>query len=365
MTGSTAQEIDPLSGITARIFVVAVSVVAVVVAGALTVLNGSETSSFALVALGLAALVAAFALLIRAADPYRRRVTRAAYGISYALVLIACILESIGQSGTDTDVRNDWGPIAVALVLMVSGSYRPPGEIVLRTLVATIVVAATTLVHFGSLRSELLTSLTMSGVLVVALGGGAAIFSSSLIAGLRADRQRAAEAREHRDLRDRRRAIEEFLGTDTESLRREVLPFFREVKARDSLTDADRERAAELARSLRATLESSLAIEPLERLVGRYSDPHAVALSLTDEQRTALRTVLLHFAGDAGPGARALSLSFDRVGVRMTGELGAVFSDGRSNPGAGASPFVGLMQLAFQRVDAETAEQSLTIRFVF
>jgi chorismate-pyruvate lyase len=364
MTGSTAQEIDPLSGITARIFVVAVSIVAVTVAGALTVLSGSETSSFPLVALGLGALVAAFVVLIRAADPYRRRVTRAAYGISFSLVLVACILESLGQSGTDTDVRNDWGPIAVALVLMVSGSYRPPGEIVVRTLIATVVVAATTLLHVDSLRSGLLTSLTMAGVLVVALGGGAAIFSSSLIAGLRADRQRAAEAREHRDLRDRRRAIEEFLGNDTESLRREVLPFFREVKARDILTDADRERAAELARILRATLESSLAIEPLERLVARFSDPRAVAPSLSDEQRTALRTVLLHFGGDAASGVQALSLAFDRAGEQLTGELCAEFGDGRSTPGAGAAPFIGLMQLAFTRVDAQSAEQSLTIRFI-
>lgn len=362
MPGSTAQEIDPLSGITARIFVIAVAVVAVTVATVLTVLNSGEISSIPLVALALLALVAAFALLVRAADPYRRRVTRATYGISYSLVLLACILESVGQAGADTDVRNDWGPIAVALMLMVSGSYRRPTEIVVRTVVATVIVAASTVLHTGVLRSGLLVSLTLSVVLVVALGGGAAIFASSLIAGLRADRQRAADAREHRDVRDRRRAIEEFLGNDIESLRQDVLPFFREVKARDILTDDDRATAALLARRLRSSLESSLTAEPLERLVSEFRDADGVAASLSDEQRTALRTLLLHFAGQLDRGTETLTLAFSRSGERMFGELCAGFPAGRGQ-GSGIAPFVGLMQLAFSRVESETLDREVKIRF--
>ncbi|RFA08324.1 hypothetical protein B7R54_03110 [Subtercola boreus] len=373
MSGGTAQEIDPLSGITARIFVVAVGCVAVLSAGVLTALNADEIVSPALILLAFAALVAGFAYLVWSADPYRRTVTRARYGVTYSLVLVAAILESSGQLGRDTNLRNDWGPIVVALALMVSGSYRRPAEIVLRTAIAAVVVAATTALHTGTTDlGELIGSVTMSGTLVVALGGGAAIFASSLTAALRVDRRRADEARRNRDVRDRRRAIEDFLGTDIESLRRDVLPFLREVKARDVLTDDDRRRAAALAKSLRSSLAVSLAEEPLERLVDVFVDPLAAAAGLGAEQRTALRTVLVHFAAQPGLEAGGLSLEFVResgrgsgqAGVRMTGELTAVFGP-EASPATGIAPFVGLMQLSFPHVDADTARNTIVLRFVF
>ncbi|MDF2442009.1 MAG: hypothetical protein JWR01_212 [Subtercola sp.] len=373
MSGRTAQEIDPLSGITARIFAVAVGSVALISATVLTALNPNEIASVPLMLLAFAALVAGFAHLVWSAEPYRRTVTRLRYGITYVLVLGAAVLESTAQLGRDTDVRNDWGPIVVALVLMVSGSYRRPPEIVVRTVVAALVVAGTTILHSSTVSlGRIIGATTMSGTLVVAFGGGAAIFAASLIAGLQADRRRSDDARRNRDVRDRRRAIEEFLGTDIEALRREVLPFFREVKARDALTDADRARAAELARLLRSSLADSLEEEPLESLVGRYEDPFSLAARLSSEQRTALRTVLSHFAGRPGRSAADLSLVLGRSaagaagqpGDRITGRLTAAFGAERG-PAAGIAPFVGLMQLVFAHVDADTANNTIVISFDF
>ncbi|RFA16432.1 hypothetical protein B7R22_02805 [Subtercola boreus] len=381
--GGTAQEIDPLSGITARIFAMAVGCVAVISATVLTALNPQEIGSPTLMLMGFAALVAGFAHLVWAADPYRRTVTRVRYLITYGLVLVAAVLESFAQLGSDTDVRNDWGPIVVALVLLVSGSYRRPTEIVVCTVLAALVVAGTTIQHSGTVSlGGLIGATTMSGTLVVALGGGAAIFAASLIAGLRVDRRRSDDVRRNRNARDRRRAIEEFLGTDIEALRREVLPFFRDLKVRDALTDGDRARAAELARLLRSSLARGLADEPLEGLVGMFDDPLLVAAALSTEQRTALRTVLLHFASQPGRSAGDLSLVLGRGGAAgeaaggaagdaadlpgegMTGELVAAFGVERG-PSTGIAPFVGLMQLAFPRVDAHPARDAIVIRFDF
>ncbi|RFA15806.1 hypothetical protein B7R21_03635 [Subtercola boreus] len=383
-SGRTAQEIDPLSGITARIFAMAVGCVAVISATTLTLLNPQEIGSPPLMLLAFVALVAGFGHLVWAADPFRRTVTRARYGITYGLVLVAAVLESLAQLGRDTDVRNDWGPIAVALVLMVSGSYRRPREIVVGTVIAALVVAGTTVLHSGTVGlAGLVGATTMSGTLVVALGGGAAIFAASLIAGLRAERRRSDDVRRNRNVRDRRRAIEEFLGTDIEALRREVLPFFRDLKLRDALTDGDRQQAAELARLLRSSLARRLADEPLEGLVGVFDDPLLLAAALNTEQRTALRTVLSHFAGLPGRSASDLSLVLGRGGVagggaaggaadgaadlpaeRMTGELVAAFGAERG-PTAGIAPFVGLMQLAFPHVDAHPTRDAIVIRFDF
>lgn len=369
----TAQEIDPLSGITARIFVVAVGCVALLSALVLTGLNLREIDSLPLMLLAFAALVGGFAFLVWSADPFRRTVTAGRYAITFFLVLVAAVLGSIAQVGRDTNVRDDWGPIVVALVLMVAGSYRRPREIVVQTVIAAAVVAGTTIVHSVTTdASELIGAVTMSCTLVVALGGGSAIFAASLTAGLRADRRRADDARRTRDLRDRRRAIEEFVGTDSALLRREVLPFFRDLKSRDVLTDDDRSHATELFRSLRLSLAASLAEEPLERLVGRFDDPSSVAAGLSVDQRTALRTVLFHFAAQPGLTVRDLSLLLlpaalrpgDASADRMTGELVAAFGPNRQ-PVRGIAPFVGLMQLSFPHVDAETTDECIVIHFAF
>ena len=373
MSGETAQQLDPLGGITARIFVVVVAAIAVVVALCLSILNNAGTESLTFAALAIALLGAGFGYLIWAAEPYRRQVTRARFDIAFALVLAACILDAVSQLRADTDMRDDWGPIAVALMLMVSGSYRLPIEIVVRTVLAVVVVVISTLLHAQTLRDpSLVVSITVSSTLVIGLGAGAAVYASSLITGLSESRVAAAEARERRDARDRRAAIETFLTEDIESLRREVLPFFRDLKTRDILTESDRIRAEVLSRALRASLVSSLAEEPLERVVASFSDPDGVASTLSDEQRTALRALVAHLTEQPGIDSGTLSLTFagaggasefrGEEGERLVGCISAHFAAERGYS-SGLAPFVGLLQLSFVRVDVEPSPEQVSITF--
>ncbi|RFA22515.1 hypothetical protein [Subtercola boreus] len=249
----TAQEISPISGVTSRIVVIVAGSAAVAVAAVLTVLGAGDVVSFPLMSLALVCLVSGFGYLVWAADYRRRTVTKARYDIAFSLVLLSFILESLSQLGSDVDSRNDWGPLAVALVLAVSATYRLPRQILLRVFIAVVVVVALAFVNGPAVGDAgMIVWFTTFCVSVIALGGAAVIFAATNIAGLRRDRKRLSVEREARDLRERRSAIEEFLGNDIEALRSEVLPFLRRVKAEDTVTDVDRRRAGILALRVRA-----------------------------------------------------------------------------------------------------------------
>lgn len=360
----TAQQIDPLSGITARIFVCVVAVVSLALAVILTLSNSSEVSSLPLQLVAMALLVAGYAYFIWAADPYRRRVSRRDFAIALTFLLLAALTESLSQLGTDVLARNDWGPLCVALLLMVGGSYRTPGDLIGFTAISLAVVAVSTALNLSTFtnRSALI-SFTITGSPVLALGGGAALYAGYLIAGLKRERAVAAEAREARELTDRREVIEEFVGSSTATLRRDVLPFFRQIKAQDALAPADIERAAELSESLRASLAAASRAEPLADLVGVFHDPHGLSHRLTEQQRAALRTLLV-FLGDQPAVPRdALTLSLTLSGVIAGGVIEADSGSTDRTLGSRVSPFIGLMQLAFATAEESNSGGRFSVSF--
>ncbi|MCU1475561.1 MAG: hypothetical protein JWQ64_254, partial [Subtercola sp.] len=130
MRGETAQQIDPLSGITARIFVFVVGLISLATAVALALSNGPQVGQPGIQLLALVTLAAAYVYFVWAAEPYRKRVSGRSFGIVFGVVLAASVVDSLSQLGSDTLIRDDWGPICVALVLMLAGPYRPPIDIV-------------------------------------------------------------------------------------------------------------------------------------------------------------------------------------------------------------------------------------------
>ncbi|MEF2977465.1 hypothetical protein [Subtercola sp. YIM 133946] len=364
-TRDTAQEIDPLSGITARIFVAVVGLVSVASAVALAVGNGAQINQPVLQIVGLVILLAAYVFFVIAAEPYRRRVTRKTYAIVLGLVIVASLFDALSQLGTEAHIRDDWGPICVALVLMVAGPYRPPLEIVVFTAISLVAMAAIVMMQeSAATRHTVVIALVTAVTPSLALGIGAAIYSGYLIAGLRADRGRAAKARELRDTSDRREAIEEFLGHDVEALRADVLPFFRELRIRDALSEADIERAAELQTSLRASLVARLSAEPLHDLVGVLDDPQHLSRRLSEPQRTALRAFVSFLADQPSISRSDISLTFSASETSLHGTLDCPIDSDRTLSFR-ATPFVGLLQLAFDSAADDFAPDRARVEFSF
>ncbi|GAA0991841.1 hypothetical protein [Subtercola frigoramans] len=360
----TAQEIDPLGGITARIFVRFVAIISVGTAVTMALLNGREISSLPLELTAIALLIAGYAYFIWAADPYRRRVSSRDYAIVLSCLLLAAVAESFAQLGSDLLVRNDWAPLCLGLVLMLGGPYRTPLFLVACTVVALAVVAVTTWLNTPTLGIQSpLIALTVTGTPVLALGGGAALYSGYLIAGLKRARIEATEAREARELADRREVIEEFLGHNIANLRRDVLPFFRHIKAQDALTPADIDQAAELSERLRASLAANALVEPLAELVGVYRDPLTLAHRLTQQQRAAIRTLLLFLSDQPEITRERIELSLALSGADVVGVLEAHLANPDRTAASQLAPFIGLMQLAFATAEEDISADRVAVRF--
>ncbi|MCU1481337.1 MAG: hypothetical protein JWQ19_2123 [Subtercola sp.] len=365
MQPETAQQIDPLSGITARIFVFVVGLVNVGTAIGLALSNGSEVTLPALQIAGIVVLVAAYVYFVWAAEPYRKRVTFRRFSLVFALVALASVFDALSQFGADTAVRNDWGPICLALLLMLAGPYRHPLEIVGFTVIALALVSVTTvIVEASRTAGPYFIALSIVGTPILAIGIGSAIYAGYLISGLTADRAAAAAARDRRDQADRREAIEEFLGRDIRALRSEVLPFFRHLKAQDALTPADIDKAAELQTRLRASIVSNLSADPLEDVVGSFVDPDHLSRRLSEQQRAAVRAVIAFLADQPSINRRDITLSFEITDTAMCGTLHCVVASDRALASR-AAPFVGLLQFAFASVTDELAADDAHLTFSF
>ncbi|WP_136643656.1 hypothetical protein [Subtercola vilae] len=352
-----------MSGITARVFVVFVAVVSLVTAVVLTLTNLTEISSPALQVVALVTLLAAYLYFIWAAEPYRRRVDQRTYAVVYGLVLVACLLNSLSQLGTNLNVRDDWGPVCVALVVMIAGPYRPPGEIIVSTVVGLLVVNASVVPHLATLTgTSPIASFVIVSAPTLALGVGAAIYSSTLIAELHGLRASAAQARELRDVIDGREAVADFLGYSIAPLRDDVLPFFHDVKQRDELTPADVVRASELSSSLRRSLVHSQLAEPLAELAGVFIDPQNLSRRLSEPQRAALRVLLGFLAEQPSVRRNNVSFSFMVENDTIRGAVEGAFTTDRSLSSR-VAPFLGLMRLSFTGVTTEVTADSVFVEF--
>src|SRR5690606_26824886 len=145
MDQHTPQKLDPLAGVTGQMFVWGISVTSIVIAASLTSIHFAEYNDHRMLVLALVAVAGACVVTVLASAPHRSPFTRADTVLVHMLCLIAVVCEAAAQWGTDATVRSDWGPIAYALLVAVTGCYRPARWVVISSTAGAAVVAAVTI----------------------------------------------------------------------------------------------------------------------------------------------------------------------------------------------------------------------------
>jgi len=344
----TPQQLDPLGGVTAQSFAWIFTFGAVATAVGLTVGHREEYRSLPLLLVAFALLGAVGAVTVLAARPRRAPFTwRSALAI-HLLGLAAVGFEAAAQWGTDTTVRSDWAPLALALFVMVTGCFRPAVEILAFAGASAVVVAAVTMA--GAEAAGLpLPGIVYAGLTagpLLAAGSGAAAFSATLVRrllrwrtqteGVRLTAAESIRARVRDDLRDERLSLVEG----------EVGPFLRELLVRGETDAAAAGRARELGEALRRALVAEADEVWLEDLVAELHDPAGLASRMDETQRAAVE------AACAALSRRRTSATLERAGggIRLTlrwqrgggGRLGpevqavlrSVFPGSRIRPGS-------------------------------
>jgi hypothetical protein len=366
--GRTAAELDPVSRVTARVFIIGAGVVSLAFSVALTA-NPSAQSQLSIPVLGVVAialLVASYAFLYVSADPFGPVLSRARYQLFFAGVLSASVLNALSQFGSDTLIRDDWGAVCLGVALLVAAPYRLPREIV--GFMTQAVTVSFTLAVVQKLTSdtdvELAVLVVVAAVPVLAIGLAAAAYARSLIASLEGAVLAAEDARRQHDDDVRRRLAESDSMGQLGALRADVVPFLERLERERELRPEDPGLATDLASALRLAIVQRLSQSSLADAVDDYSDEEGAAALLSGRQRAALRAAARAAAERDGASSAVVALTLERSAAGGRGRLELRGQRGAAQT-ASIMPFVRILKLVFSGVDIASGTSGTVITFRF
>jgi len=302
----TLERLDPLSAAAARPVTTGAVLLALALPLLAIALRVNEVTQPGWAVVAYVALAAAVWLLLD-----RSRASRPLWqppsAQLFQLLLIVMVATSVASTwGANGQLRDDWAPIVIGILLVACTPYRPAREIALWTTVHTLVCVLLSVAQAGfTLGYVPVMTLAITGCLSVAIMGfTAATYAQSLNSSIqlwhaRAWQSAAAAAVEHRgsvarSVQQRRISV----------LNREVVPFLSRIVEADEVSDDDRDEARQLARSIRtllvADVERTWAQLMLDDLVGRYprlnisataDDANDLGRKAVLERRTLMRAL--------------------------------------------------------------------------
>ncbi|MCS5735623.1 hypothetical protein [Herbiconiux daphne] len=364
-SGVTALELDPLAAISARGFLVVVAGVSIACAIGLTIATASQVSSWPLAIAALVSLAVGFGWFIRSAFRFDLGVTNDRFAISFAVIAIAAVLNSLSCLGTNAFVRDDWGLITLGLVLMAAAPFRTSAELGTYTAVSTVLATMLALLHtFMSATADVprLVVVLVAVAPPLAFGLGAMAYARQLLRGIYSERLRQAEEREQQLDELRRTFVDDDVVGEIGSLRAEIVPFLARVRGQGVLTVDDRVRAGVLAQNLQTAISESRRLDSLGDHVGELIDESDLAPRLHEDDRATLRALLI--ALNASEHARPDDITLELIEGESSrfGVVRCASADVRALR-ADVLPFIRMTRLMFRRAEEQSAGTVLLVQF--
>jgi hypothetical protein len=363
--GTTALELDPLAAISARGFLVVVTVVSLLCAFGLTATTVDQVTSWPLAIAALVALVAGHAWFLRSAFRFDLGVTSDRFAIAFALLAVATVLNSLSCLGGNIAVRDDWGLITIGLVLMAAAPFRTYGELGVYTAIATGMAGLLAVLHAflsAGLDVPLLVTVLVALAPALALGLGSVAYARRLLLGIYAERLQQADARDGQIVELRQSFVDDDVMGEIGGLRTDIVPFLARIRLSGALTAEDRARAAALAQQLSTAITQTKSLDSLGDHVDLLVDESGLSLRLHEDDRATLRALLiaLQDSPHTRPGSVILELlegESDRFGsVRCA-------SDDVRALRADVVPFIRMTRLMFRTASEQVAGDELVVHF--
>jgi hypothetical protein len=382
MRERTRQQLDPAGSTGIRLVTIALTMGAFAYAVLLTALGASEVTNPVFAVGALVALGAAGGILIAAASAYRAPLTARTHYLVHGLALGAALLESLGHWAHNGSIRDDWGPICLGVLILALGSYRPPKEIVVATTVSGLMLGLLTLIEAPRLSTTAppIAFVIVAIVPLLALGYASAVFSREIVESIARWQRRAADASIGlaRELRDGvTRSVQQDRVT---ILNRDVLPFFTELLGTGQISNQDRARARQIADSIRRVMVEEVDRSWLENVIelaggagpGKsgaakvvVDDEDRLAASMTTDQRTALRALLVALIETSHFDRSDLRISLTASGRACNGRLVANLSLSEYLLRSNFAPYFAVIRSVFTDMSIDFDAPTLTLRFSY
>ncbi|MCI4656451.1 hypothetical protein [Cryobacterium zhongshanensis] len=308
----TQQQLDPLGALAAWPLAPAIAAIVTVSAVAATIAQTDQAVQAGNAPLGTLAITAvtlAAILLVLASRPSNAPFRGAAHVAIGVLALAAYLLEQASRWNHNALIQDDFGPVAIGLLLLGLAPYRPWRQIASSAGILALVVAAVTWVQapFHSIDVAPLVFVTVAVTQVLAPALAGAAYSRRLVGSLLAWQTDARRAIIERTEETRARVVRAVVEQQRTELAAGVLPLLTEVLDRGEITKADIVRAGVLAANVRKALLRELDKTWLDAAIAReraallargitpllvVADPDRRAAAFHTDQRAATAALL-------------------------------------------------------------------------
>lgn len=302
----TLERLDPLSAAAARPVTTGAVILALALAVVVIATTADEVVYPAWLVVSLSALVAAVWLLLDRSRVYRPIWRAPSAQVLQLLLVMMTITAALSTLGANEQLRDDWAPLVVGIILIALTPYRPAREIAFWATVHTLVCAVLGMMQATGADPAVPTlALAVTGSLSVAvMGFGAAAYAHSLNGAIVRWHERAWSAARQTALGQRGGVARSVQQQRITTLNRDVVPYLSRVVDVSELSDDDIAEARRLAASIRgllvADIERGWAATLLDEVARRHphlnivvhaDDPDDLGSAASLEQRTLLRAI--------------------------------------------------------------------------
>lgn len=376
----TRQQLDPAGSVGVRTITLAIGLGAVLYAIVMTVIGWHEVSNAPFAIAAVLVLAASCWFMASAASSYRAPFTRQTHYLVHASVLLAIALEQVGCWGTNRFEGNDWGPVCLGAVLVALGPYRPSRELASAGVLSAILIGFVSLVRVDQLATQgpPFAFVIVAVAPMLALCFGASAFSFATVSSIHRWQGKAAAATVNL-VEEVRGSIARTVQQDRVTiLNRDVVPFFAEVLAGAEITAANRDRARDIADSIRTLMVAEIDRSWLETAVERELGPalagendvvddiDRVAVMMTTVQRTAIRALLVSLVEFPGFGRRNdLKIELRKEDGECRGRITISSRPTDHSIRSALEPYCAVMRAAFTDLLVDYSQPTLTLRFSY
>ncbi|GAA1449605.1 hypothetical protein [Leifsonia poae] len=307
----TPQRLDPLGAQSAWLLVPVLSVISLTYAVYSTVSHAAQIVHPSLAWWAIIVLAVGGVVYSLRSYPGLAPFGRWSHLSVVAVTVVAACLFTASMWGHNERIQDDWGQIAVALVVTTMSLYRPISEVISVAAVAAVIlgIAAAVQAPFLTITNASLVYASVAATPIIALACGGAGYAWTMTGETLAWREvaRDGQARLEPELRD---TAQRMVSQETNTtLNEATAPFLAAVLERGEITAADAERARDLATALRnasiAAVDRTWLGEALAQALAargedpravpdssRVSDPDRLERALSDEQRAIVGAII-------------------------------------------------------------------------
>jgi len=371
----TRQQLDPAGSIGTRVVTSVIAVGSFVFALVMVALNPDEISSPVFTSLALLASTAASLTLVIGSGPERAPFSHRSFVLAVTLGLVAIVLSAAGTWSTNALIRNDWSAVAMGVILIACGPYRPPRELLMGGCIAALLVGFVTLLEYRWYATEapVFAFVVLAVTPLLAMCYAGVVYSRTIVRTIEGWQRRANAANATLMLEVSGGIARSVQQDRVTILNRDVLPFFREVLASGELDDDSRAQAREISESIRSVMVSEADRSWLETVLEdigadpadhSVEDPDHLASGMGPDQRTALRTFLVALL-DSSEGTSGLRISVERRGSLSVLSLTATLGSSEFLYRLTLAPYLAVMRAVFRHLVVDFTRSTLTMEFSY